>query len=382
MNSNVWKIADFGLTSPGTSSRLVPTEYARGRACYRAPELLRTTNAGYNTKADIWSLGCIIYELYTGRKIFQDDYAVIEYWTSGASLEKVIDLSIGFCDLLLRPMLEICPQARPSARTLLQNIPMMGCRGHPFGESSLAEKTLDWAVSNGDVAIVEAMVENDVDASADYLTIAVQLGNTDLLKALLGNYFPQIFSPGWKALYEATARMDDEMVDILLDGGVEWRDSEIDPDGGTILHLAVAKGNTRIVQLLLNAGLEIGNLADGGRLQYLTAARNEDAEMLQLLEESGCESKEAGEGEIAALWRNAWDKGFYSAKTVHAACPLSYTREGDDWFALLNPTIQEEIDVCLLHTLPLESSYWCALNGLQCGRSLYRSHCRFKRSSI
>lgn len=291
VNSNVWKIADFGLTSTATSTRLVPTEYARGRTCYRAPELLRTTNAGYNAKADIWSLGCVMYELYTGQKIFQDDYAVIEYWTSGASLGKVVDLSIEFCALFLQPMLEICPQARPSARTLLQNIPKVRFLRHPFGETSLAEETLDWAVSNGDVAIVEAMVENGVSTSADYLTIAVHLGNTDLLKALLGNYFRQIFSPGWKALYEATARMDDEMVDILLDGGVEWRDSEIDPDGGTILHMAVAKGNTRIVQLLLNAGLEIHNLADGGRLQYLTAAGNEDAEMLQLLKESGCESK-------------------------------------------------------------------------------------------
>jgi hypothetical protein len=284
------------------------------------PELLRTS-AGYTTKADIWSFGCIIYELYTGRKLFQDDFAAFQYWTSGATLEKIINPSIEFRPLFLRPVLEISPQGRPSARTFLQDAPMISYRMHSFGDTLLAEETLDWAVSNGDVAIVEAMVENNVPTSADYLTIAVQLGNADLLRALLGNYFSQLYSSGWKALYEATKRKDDVMVDILLDGGVGWCDSEIDPDGEAILYTAVVKGNTLIVQLLLNAGLEIGDLADGGRLQYLTAIDNKDAEMLQLLEESGCESKQAGERELAALWRNAWDKRFYSAKTVHAACP-------------------------------------------------------------
>lgn len=35
--------------------------------------------------------------------------------------------------------------------------------------------------------------------------------------------------------------MHNVMVDILLDGGVGWCDSEIDPDGEAILHMAVVK---------------------------------------------------------------------------------------------------------------------------------------------
>ena len=58
-----WKIADFGLTSEATSNRLVTSRSARGKPSYRAPELLRETKAGYNNKADIWSLGCIGFEL-------------------------------------------------------------------------------------------------------------------------------------------------------------------------------------------------------------------------------------------------------------------------------------------------------------------------------
>ena len=43
----------------------------RGTYEYMAPEVL--TNKKYNNKIDIWSLGCIIYELCTLKKCFEDD---------------------------------------------------------------------------------------------------------------------------------------------------------------------------------------------------------------------------------------------------------------------------------------------------------------------
>src|SRR5579859_1643813 len=76
---SAWKIADFGLTSPGTSGCLVTTNYSRGKPCYRAPELLQSSKAGYNAKSDIWSLGCVVYELCTGQKLFHDDFSVVTY---------------------------------------------------------------------------------------------------------------------------------------------------------------------------------------------------------------------------------------------------------------------------------------------------------------
>lgn len=39
-----------------------------GTPCYTAPEIYMQQN--YDHKADIWSLGCVIYELCTGRKAF------------------------------------------------------------------------------------------------------------------------------------------------------------------------------------------------------------------------------------------------------------------------------------------------------------------------
>jgi serine/threonine protein kinase len=69
----VWKVADFGLTSQGTSQSLHYTEFARGTSGYRAPELLLQDTAVYNNKVDIWALGCILFELVVGTKPFTTD---------------------------------------------------------------------------------------------------------------------------------------------------------------------------------------------------------------------------------------------------------------------------------------------------------------------
>jgi serine/threonine protein kinase len=73
-----WKIADYGFTCEGTSKRQRTSHYGRGTSSYRAPELLRDLPV-YNNKVDIWALGCIFFELCTGRKAFTNDFAVFEY---------------------------------------------------------------------------------------------------------------------------------------------------------------------------------------------------------------------------------------------------------------------------------------------------------------
>src|SRR5271154_7196997 len=78
VNNDCWKIADFGTASEATSKCFNTTRYARGTPCYRAPEVL-DEEAKYNNKADIWSLGCIIYEISSGAKAFSSDWAVREF---------------------------------------------------------------------------------------------------------------------------------------------------------------------------------------------------------------------------------------------------------------------------------------------------------------
>jgi serine/threonine protein kinase len=61
------------------------TLYARGTPCYRAPELIREshgvgTERKYTNAVDIWSLGCVLFELLFRKKAFKDDFSVHEYY--------------------------------------------------------------------------------------------------------------------------------------------------------------------------------------------------------------------------------------------------------------------------------------------------------------
>jgi serine/threonine protein kinase len=117
-----WKIADFGLTSEGTSDTLVHTSYARGKPGYRAPELLgEPENRVYNNKVDLWSLGCIIYELFTGKRPFADDFAVREFRSSGVDFEpQITGMNSESANYLMSFMqlLKQVPKNRPTAYEL------------------------------------------------------------------------------------------------------------------------------------------------------------------------------------------------------------------------------------------------------------------------
>jgi serine/threonine protein kinase len=99
--SGWWVIADFGITSYGTTDNLINTSTARGRSGYRAPELFSEPSRGYNKKTDIWSLGCIIFELCTGRKPFKDDWATQRFVQEGS------DLAIDFLDWFDQPAVDV-----------------------------------------------------------------------------------------------------------------------------------------------------------------------------------------------------------------------------------------------------------------------------------
>ena len=79
-------IADFGLTTEGTSKQPLITVNATGTPSYRAPELIRGVDFVYTNKVDLWALGCIFYELLFGRKTFAGDFAVREYSASSELL--------------------------------------------------------------------------------------------------------------------------------------------------------------------------------------------------------------------------------------------------------------------------------------------------------
>jgi serine/threonine protein kinase len=84
-SQDCWKLTDFGTATQATSKRLNTTRFARGTESYRAPEVLQT-HGRFNNRADIFAIGCIIFEMLTGEKLFESDWAVLQYAQSGLSI--------------------------------------------------------------------------------------------------------------------------------------------------------------------------------------------------------------------------------------------------------------------------------------------------------
>ena len=189
-----WKIADFGLTSEATSNRLISTSAARGKPCYRSPELLRGPESGYNNKADMWSFGCIAYELFTGKKAFWNDHEAWQYGVNNRSPKMYFK---GLDDLTkhyIHGLLEAEPEKRPSARALLKErfltetpiaVSSEEARAHKrrrtaftngvsqSATSSLLYKSLRWAVSERQLDLILALTEVGIkfDRSLDALAL-------------------------------------------------------------------------------------------------------------------------------------------------------------------------------------------------------------------
>jgi serine/threonine protein kinase len=118
---SVWKLADFGFTSEADSKSVQVSTDSRGTPGYLSPELIKNS---FNNKTDIWSLGCILYELATGERPFLTHHATREWQLEGTPLK--IDLDEYFSlqcketiEKTILAMLQLEPSARPSASVLL-----------------------------------------------------------------------------------------------------------------------------------------------------------------------------------------------------------------------------------------------------------------------
>jgi len=85
-----------------------------------APEMHDTSKAKTN-KVGIWSLGCVLYRMFTGNHLFNDPVEVFKYAQAGSSLPLPLD-NIGFsilCIHFLHGILHPRPNARLSAEDCL-----------------------------------------------------------------------------------------------------------------------------------------------------------------------------------------------------------------------------------------------------------------------
>ena len=64
--TGVCKISDFGISKKADIHRGRAFTGLKGTVFWMAPEILSPQEKGYDVKVDIWSVGCIVLEMWTG----------------------------------------------------------------------------------------------------------------------------------------------------------------------------------------------------------------------------------------------------------------------------------------------------------------------------
>ncbi|KAI8504462.1 Serine/threonine-protein kinase Nek11 [Branchiostoma belcheri] len=117
MKNNVLKVGDFGISRILMGTSDMATTFT-GTPYYMSPEVLK--HEGYNSKSDIWSIGCILYELccmkhaFEGQSLMGVMYKIVEGKTP--SLPDTYPKELN--EILAR-ILTKDPAKRPSAADLL-----------------------------------------------------------------------------------------------------------------------------------------------------------------------------------------------------------------------------------------------------------------------
>lgn len=114
---------------------------------YTAPEVLFAdmSHTDRSDRADIWSMGCILYELPLSKPAFSTDMAVVEFYVRGQAIS--IDLAgilpeedSGYLEQKVGDMLQKEPVRRPSASSLCEEF--SGYYTHAVQRRDTADKKI------------------------------------------------------------------------------------------------------------------------------------------------------------------------------------------------------------------------------------------------
>ena len=66
--TGICKISDFGISKRTDELHGGAFTALQGTVFWMAPEVINTQGKGYNFKIDIWSVGCVVFEMWTGQR--------------------------------------------------------------------------------------------------------------------------------------------------------------------------------------------------------------------------------------------------------------------------------------------------------------------------
>ena len=75
--AGICKISDFGISKKVDDLQNIRAfTNMRGTVQWMAPEILDSKKVGYDAKVDIWSVGCVVLEMWSGEKPWNDENLV------------------------------------------------------------------------------------------------------------------------------------------------------------------------------------------------------------------------------------------------------------------------------------------------------------------
>ena len=137
--SPIWvKLGDFGGSKRVRAQATTTFHTQVSTPAYAAPEVLgldsNSETSNYTNSVDIWSLGCVIYELLVGATLFFSQLEVYRYYLGKSpfpedQLQELSPPTDGVGISLLKSMLSIQPDDRPTATGALSHRWLAGLKG-------------------------------------------------------------------------------------------------------------------------------------------------------------------------------------------------------------------------------------------------------------
>jgi len=141
----VCKISDFGISKHAKDVYANDHYTLAGTIFWMAPEVIQSRKEGYSAKIDIWSLGCVVLEMFAGKRPWSDSEAIGAMFKLGNERKAppIPDDTIEYMSTDAKDFLDKCftieAADRPTAATLLTH-PFCACdSSFNFSESKLGK---------------------------------------------------------------------------------------------------------------------------------------------------------------------------------------------------------------------------------------------------
>ncbi|KAJ5234999.1 uncharacterized protein N7469_004167 [Penicillium citrinum] len=269
------KIGDFGISKRARGDTELHTEI--GTALYKAPEISgyyeSTKNLyGYDQAVDMWSLGCVVFELLTQTVPFEDALSILKFCDGKLPFpEDELLLKVGLeGTAFVRSLIQANPRHRLTASDALES-PWIIQENQlrpalsDIHDLKIEEKEdiLRMAARTGDMNKVQHLLNQGVDINAvdaqnqTALNLASYNGQTKVAEYLMQNdaSFQILNLEGNSPWHSAVMNSRPEIIRLFVRERFETYAKN--NDGYTPLGLAIIEGHLELIKLFLQSGARI-----------------------------------------------------------------------------------------------------------------------------